>query len=168
MTFKDAQTYIKSPKKAIDDQGIKMETLNLPLSQKQKFRVRFTDEDSNIYVLDVFHSDKVGVKMSFHLRDVSNDGLVRLDYNGSHTNPSPYTDDVPEVFKPYEGKVFDAESHLHLYVENHDLDWALPIEVTEIDPKTIDATDSDQGFKDAFAGFCRYLNVKTDIVLEIK
>lgn len=168
MTYSEAQTYVKSPKRVIDDQGKMLDKLKLKLASKQKFQLSFADEDSNTYVLDVFHSEKVGVKMSFHLRNKTDEGLVRLDYNGTHTNPSPYTDDVPEVFKSYEGKIFNAESHLHLYVENHGLDWALPIEETEIDPKTLDANDPDQGFNDAFNGFCRYLNVGTDIELEIK
>lgn len=167
MTYSEAQTYVKNPKKVIDDQGKKLDKWHHKLTQNKKIRVRFADEKSNIYVLDVFHSDKVGIKMSFHLRDVSNEGLARLDYNGTHTNPSPYTTEVPGIFKPYEGKVFNAESHLHLYVEKYGLDWALPIEATEIDPKTIDATDTDQGFKDAFEGFCKYLNIVTNLELEI-
>lgn len=164
MTYSEAQTYIKSPKKVIDVQGNKLEKVKLDLTSSQKMRVHFKDDDSKIYVLDVFHSDKVGIKMSFHLRD-GNQGLTRIDYYGPHTNPSPYTADVPEIFKPYEGKVFNLESHLHQFVENYDLEWALPIEVTDIEPKTIDAADSNQGFKDAFLGFCNFLNVTTEIEL---
>lgn len=168
MTYNEAQSYVKSPKRVIDNQGKMLDKLNLKLTPRQRFRIDFADEDSNKYVLDVFQSERIGVKMSFNLRNETNEGLVRLDYNGNHTNPSPYTSDVPEVFKPYEGWLFNAESHLHLYVENHGLDWALPIEETEIDPKNIDATDPDQGFFDAFKGFCRYLNVETEIELQIK
>ena len=167
MTYREAQTYIKSPKKVLDDQGNKLEQWHFKVSLKNRFKVSFSDENANKYLLDVFRSDKVGVKMSFHLRDVNNEGLARLDYNGAHTNPSPYTPDVPAIFKPYEGKVFNAESHLHLFVDNCGLDWALPIEATEIDPKTINTVDTNQGFKDAFEGFCKYLNIETDIELEI-
>ena len=167
MTYSEAQTYIKSPKKVLDDQGNKLEKWHFKLSLKNRFKVCFSDEDDNKYQLDVFRSGKVGVKMSFHLRNVNNEGLARLDYNGVHKNPSPYTPEVPEIFKPYEGKVFNAESHLHLYVENCKLDWALPIEATEIDPKTINAVDTNQGFKEALEGFCKYLNIETDIELEI-
>ena len=168
MTYSEAQAYIGSPKKVIDDQGEKLEQLKLSVASRSKFRVSFEDEHSNTYVLDVNHSPKVGVKMSFNLRRDGNEGLARLDYNGTHTNPSPYSKEVPPIFEPYEGKVFNAESHLHLYVENYGLDWALPIEVTAIDPKTIDETNPDQGFKDAFVGFCKYLNVGTKIEIEIK
>ena len=167
MTYSDAQSYIKSSKKVLDEQGAELDEWHHKLSHNNKFRVRFSDDKSNIYILDVFHSDKVGIKMSFHLRDVNNEGLARLDYNGTHTNPSPYTTVVPEIFNPYEGKVFNAESHLHLYVEKYGLDWALPIEATEIDPKTINSVDTCQGLKDAFEGFCKYLNIETDIILEI-
>lgn len=165
MTYSEAQTYVKSPKKVIDDKGNKLEQVKLDLTSRQKNRVTFEDEDSNVYVLDVYHSDKVGIKMSFNLRDGGNQGLTRLDYYGPHTNPSPYTAEVPEIFKPYEGKVFNSESHLHQYVENYGLEWALPIEDTEINPKTINTANSNQGFKDAFAGFCRCLNVSTEIEL---
>lgn len=165
MTYSEAQTYVKSPKKVIDNQGNKLEQVKLNLTSNQKIRVNFADEDSNVYVLDVFHSDKVGIKMSFNLRDGGDQGLTRLDYYGPHTNPSPYTADVPEIFKPYEGKVFNSESHLHQFVENYCLKWALPIEDTDIDPKTIDAANSIQGFKEAFVGFCKYLNVGTEIEL---
>lgn len=165
MTYSEAQSYVKSPKKIIDDQGEKREQVKLDLTSKQKNRVTLEDEDSNVYVLDVFHSDKVGIKMSFNLRDSDNQGLARLDYYGPHTNPSPYTADVPEIFKPYEGKVFNSESHLHQFVENYGLEWALPIEDTDIDPKVIDSENPSQGFKDAFVGFCRYLNVGTEIDL---
>lgn len=168
MTYSEAQTYIKNPKKVLDDQGSELEKWHFKLPLKNKFQVSFSDEKANKYILDVFHSDKVGIKMSFHLRNVNNEGLARLDYNGAHTNPSPYTPDVPAIFKPYVGRVFDAESHLHLHVENHGLDWALPIEATEIVPKTINAVDTNQGFKEAFEGFCKYLNIKTDIELEIE
>ena len=167
MTYSEAQTYVKSPKKIINDQGEKLEHLKLTLAPRQRFRVSFADEASNVYVLDVFQSDKVGVKMSFNLRGRGNQGLARLDYNGSHINPSPYKADVPIIFEPYEGKVFNSESHLHQFVENYGLDWALPIEATEIDPQAIDASNPEQGFKDAFAGFCKYLNVSTNIELEI-
>lgn len=167
MTYSEAQVYIKSSKKVLDDQGSELDEWHHKLTHNNKFRVKFADDKSNIYILDVFHSDKVGIKMSFHLRDDNNEGLVRLDYNGSHTNPSPYTKAVPEIFKPYEGKEFNAESHLHLYVENYGLDWALPIEATEIDPKSINVIDTNQGFKDAFEGFSKYLNIETNIVLEI-
>lgn len=167
MTYSEAQAYIKSPKKVLDDQGNKLERWHFKLPLKNKFQVCISDEKDNKYTLDVFRSDKVGIKMSFHLRDVGNEGLARLDYNGAHTNPSPYTPDIPSIFEPYEGKVFDAESHLHLYVENCGLDWALPVEATEIDPKTINAIDTNQGFKDAFEGFCKYLNIGTEIELEI-
>ena len=95
MTYSEAQTYVKSPKKIINDQGEKLEHLKLTLAPRQRFRVSFADEASNVYVLDVFQSDKVGVKMSFNLRSSGNQGLARLDYNGSHTNPSPYKADVP-------------------------------------------------------------------------
>ena len=165
MTYSEAQSYVKSPKKVLDDQGNKLEQVKLDLTSKQKNQVDFADEDSNEYVLDVFHSDKVGIKMSFNLRGADNQGLARLDYYGPHQNPSHYTEDVPEIFKPYEGKVFNSESHLHHFVENYGLKWALPVEATEIDPKAIDPANPNQGFKDAFAGFCRYLNVGTEIEL---
>ena len=168
MTFNEAQGYVKGSKWVIDQQGNKLASITLSLSPRQKFRISMIDANANVFVLDVYHSGQVGVKMSFHLRDTNSEGLVRLDYNGYHANPVPYTDDVPEVFKPYEGEIFDAKSHLHLYVEGYGLDWALPIEDTEIDPKTINATDPTQGFKDAFSGFCKYLNLKSEVVLDIR
>ena len=63
--------------------------------------------------------------------------------------------------------MFNAESHLHLFVENCGLDWALPIEATEIDPKNINGVDTNKGFKEALEGFCKYLNFETDIELEV-
>ena len=43
----------------------------------------------------------------------------------------------------------------------------LPIEATEIDPKNINGVDTNKGFKEALEGFCKYLNIETDIELEI-
>ena len=69
MTYSEAQTYIKSPKKVLDDQGNKLEQWHFKMSLKNRFKVSFSDENANKYLLDVFRSDKVGVKMSFHLRE---------------------------------------------------------------------------------------------------
>ena len=51
MTYSEAQTYVKSPKKVIDNQGNKLEQVKLNLTSNQKIRVNFADEDSNVYVL---------------------------------------------------------------------------------------------------------------------
>lgn len=167
MTFDEAQSYAKASKWVIDQQGNKQVSMTLSLSDRQKFRIGLADGDGNQFVLDVYHSGHVGIKMSFHLRDANSEGLVRLDYNGYHANPVPYTDDVPIIFKPYAGEVFDAKSHLHLFVEGYGLEWALPIEDTEIAPKSIDAANPVEGFKEAFSGFCDYLNIESQIVLDI-
>lgn len=81
-------------------------------------RIMLVSEDGeNSFVWEIFQSRKGYAKISLHVQDADSCiGLFRVDYNGSsHTNPESDNGKLPERFKPYIGKRFQNESHIHYY-----------------------------------------------------
>lgn len=131
-----------------------------------QFKLKSEDVPDQEFILVIRPNVKIGVKMTLHLMSDQKEGLVRLDYNGSHQNPLVWQEGVPEVFKPYAGHQFQNQTHLHQFVENYSLKWALPISDTTIEPKAINNADNKAGWQEATDGFCKYLNIQGKVTLK--
>lgn len=94
---------------------------NYILKDRNNERIKFK--------LDVNQSRHVSLKLSCHHRDGSDFGLLRVDYNGPrHINSQITTPYVPDILHPYAGvEIPLRESHIHLYVEGDNLNWAMPL-----------------------------------------
>lgn len=116
----------------------------------------------------IYQSSKNTIKLSLHVQDdESNIGLMRIDYNGAHQNPSIAKDNLPKLFLPYVGKWFSDESHVHYYVEGYKpLAWAIPIAETSFETKEIEA-DKNETIKSAILEFAKIINVQTSINFNI-
>lgn len=168
MTSQEATEYIKKEKSLIDQQGSAVESIVISLSSVSKVNQVMVASDNfdAKFILSIIPSSKIGVKISLHFMTGDKQGLARLDYYGSHRNPPKWEEGVPEKFKQYADKLFENESHLHEYVEGYDLEWALPIEDTPIEPKQIEDSDILKGRQEAIDSFCQYMNIKGKIILK--
>lgn len=89
-----------------------------------------SEEDESIkFKVDLTQHKQIALKLSCHHRDGSNFGLIRVDYNGPrHKNPQTITTDVPQILHKYAGyEIQPRESHVHIYVEGEELNWAMPL-----------------------------------------
>lgn len=93
------------------------------------YTLKSTNDDSIKFKVDLTQHKHIALKLSCHHRDSSNIGLIRVDYNGPrHQNPETITTDVPQILHKYAGyEVPPRESHIHIYVEGRQLDWAMPV-----------------------------------------
>ena len=168
MTFEEALRLVHLPKWVVDENGNKVERLTLDQKFPMRFRLHLmSDEDySREYLLDVKQSEKIGIRLNFQLMEKANWGLARLDYNSNHQNPEEVTGKVPAVFHPHAGELFVQKSHLHYHVEDYPpLAWALPLEETEIEKKSVENTSMANDFIEAFNSFTAYLNIQTQITI---
>ena len=75
------------------------------------------DLDQNLF-LDIKESEKKTLKISLHHQDNSTqNGLLRIDFNGRHLNPVDIIPTVPEIFISFAGQwLDDYEGHIHYVV----------------------------------------------------
>ena len=133
----------------------KKDTLQLKLSNKE---VDFTFE----YKITL--NTLAGCKISMHHQENKHyTPIVRIDYNGRHRNP-PYKDDVPMYFKEF-SDMWINESHIHIYVEGHGSNWAIPLSKSDFLIKSIDNTNINSNFATAVQAFNEYINLKDEIEL---
>lgn len=82
------------------------------------------------FKLDINQSNQTTLKLTCHHRNVSNFGLIRVDYNGpKHTNPQVIGSNVPGFLHPFAGMDIQPRvNHVHIYVEGQNLNWAISLE----------------------------------------
>lgn len=93
------------------------------------YALKSAEDESVKFTVDITQHKQIALKLSCHHRDGSNIGIIRVDYNGPrHRNPQTITSEVPKILHNYAGFTIPArESHVHIYVEGEDLDWAIPL-----------------------------------------
>ena len=156
-------------KKKIIQNDVPQASINI--DQTYPMNVRFElisqEDDGMAFLWEITQSAKDSLRISLHFQDDdSKIGLFRVDYNGGHHNPEIGNSNLPEIFKPYIGKYFDNESHVHYHVEGYKtLAWALPIGETNVQVKEIDNKNRNQQVIDAILGFAELINVETKITI---
>ena len=102
------------------------------------------------FIIDINRKGSIRLKYAYQERYRGSIILVRLDISGSpHTNPE--VDSVPlDYLESINGKKIDCP-HLHVYVENYDDKWAIPVPVDKF-PKL-------QNLEDTLNDFFRFCNV---------
>ncbi|MDR2791774.1 MAG: hypothetical protein LBB27_03465, partial [Tannerellaceae bacterium] len=95
---------------------------------KQRFELVSKDNGEYSFLWEVFQSSKNTLHLSLHFQEEdSKIGLLRIDYNGTHTNPTRLNEYVPERFHRYVG-IELRESHVHHHVQGYrSLAWAIPL-----------------------------------------
>ncbi len=124
--------------------------------------------DEWLFTWQIDQGEKDSLRMSLHCQQYeSNIGIIRVDYNRGHKNPAVAPADLPEFFMPYIGKYFGArESHVHIHVssDTRQMEWAMPIEASDIETKSFDA--SSQSIEEAIQAFAKAIHITTNIKIE--
>jgi len=128
----------------------------LYLTAKQESKLKFR--------LHINTSKKIRFKLHCH-HDHDTIGLLRIDFFGGHRNPAEITDDVPKEIRKYVGMRFSRnDHHVHVYVENQDLKWAIPIDDSFL--KTTDIKSSSDVIS-VVREVASYINLETNIMFSM-
>ncbi len=154
------EKHIIKNKEYVENENILIET---PV--KLRFLLSSKEDPVQTFLVDIKESDKKSLKISFHHQDdVTQNGLLRVDYYSRHKNPEEILDTVPEHFKPYAGIYLDDyPGHIHYIVDGYSpLAWAIPLEEDEFPVKDIKNIGD---VKEALTAFFTKINIKTKITL---
>lgn len=120
------------------------------------------DLDQNL-LINIKESEKKSLKISLHHQDNSTqNGVLRVDYNGRHFNPVDVLDSVPDIFKPFAGQwLDDYAGHIHYVVDGYaPLKWAIPLELDEFPIKALNGRED---YSRTLTAFFQKINLKTAI-----
>ena len=157
--------YLIGLDKYIIHEGEKVNSFDMNIENSIDFRLYLTapaDLDQNL-IVDIKESKKKSLKITLHHQDQStNNGLLRIDYNGGHMNPMIVTQSVPEKFIPFAGLRLDEyPGHIHYFVSGYKpLAWAIPLEDDDFPVKQL--TDQKE-YIDILKAFFIKINLKTTI-----
>ena len=163
-TQKESAELIALPKKVVKNKEL-VDTVDFHLKNGNERYLLVSEEDLDYsFLLDIKQSEKNRLKITLHFQE--NDAkipLLRIDYNGQHSNPAEIIDTLPHRFRPYVGKWFNFdEHHIHYYVEGYKpLVWAIPLADDDFPLK--DVTDVNDIWKAATA-FSDRINLQTKLI----
>ncbi|WP_424003498.1 DUF6978 family protein [Maribacter sp. IgM3_T14_3] len=156
MTNQEADYLMKLEKVLADPHQI----IDLKNKKNRLELVSHQDSERNFWV-EMTSNQKIILKTSIHhLESNTFVNLLRIDFKGTHQNPTGIMDTLPEYLKPYAGKWFEPEDHhMHVFVEGYKpLAWAIPLVDTDFPIKEInDASD----LSDLITNFARLINLKS-------
>ena len=120
--------------------------------------------DKYNFLFDVWENNKGYLKMNLHFQENDTSiGIYRVDFYGTHRNPTNIEETVPSFLHPYAGKSFaPEEAHAHYHVPNYKtLAWAIPLKDDSfpIKQRTKDNTEK------IFYSFVKAINIQTKIKL---
>lgn len=157
-TNEEAQ-YLISLEKVLKDP-----LLEVDLTQKKNRIYLISPNERNYeFFIEVTANHKISFKTTLHHQEaLTNIGLLRVDFKGTHQNPAEINNFVPEELKPYVGKWFTInEPHMHFYVEGYKpLAWAIPLKLNEFG---INEDYSNVQISDLLLTFARKINVTSII-----
>jgi len=157
--------YLISLDKYIVRNGEITKNYDMEVPYPMSFRLTLTtpdDIDQNLLV-DIKESEKKSLKISLHHQDNSTqNGLLRVDFNGRHFNPVEISSTVPEIFRPFAGLwLDDYPGHIHYVIDGYKpLAWAIPLEIDDFPVKELKGRDDYIRTLDAFF---QKINMKTVI-----
>lgn len=170
ITTQQAKEFVDADKVIVVD-GERVESFTIvqtfPLRMNINLAVKGKG-DEWLFTWQIDQGAKDSLRMSLHCQQYeSNIGLIRVDYNRGHHNPEVAPDDLPDFFLPYVGKLFGPrESHVHIHVSSDilQMQWAMPIEASNIESKTFDA--SSDSIEMAIQSFAKAIHITTTIKVE--
>ena len=169
ITNEQADYLLKLPKKIINknDNLLSQITINTKPPFSERFKLLSEKDDEFSFLWEIGQSTKNTLRISLHFQeDDSKIGLMRIDYNGGHTNPQTITENVPGKFHPYVGKQI-MQSHIHYYVQGYPtLAWAIPLSEDEFEIKEICENDFYVTLADVIKTFAKTINIETEIKVE--
>ena len=157
--------YLIGLEKYVVRNGEAVNAFSMDIQFPMSFRLTLSapdDLDQNLLV-DIKESEKKSLKISLHHQDNSTqNGLLRVDYNGRHFNPVEITENVPEVFRPFAGRwLDDYAGHIHYVVDGYKpLAWAIPLELDDFPVKELNGKED---YIQTLNAFFRKINLKTAI-----
>jgi len=139
----------------------------IDLSKKKNRLELISHEDSeHQFWLEITSNQKIILKTSIHhLESNSFIGLLRIDFRGSHRNPSTIKSTLPDFLHQYANKWFEPTvAHMHIFVEGYKpLAWALPLKDTDFQTKDIsDPSD----LTELIVNFARRINLNSQINIQ--
>lgn len=161
----DLAKYLIGLDKYVVQNGEITNTFLLDIQFPMSFRLTLStpdDLDQNL-LIDIKESDKKSLKISLHHQDNSTqNGLLRIDYNGRHLNPVDIIQTVPEIFRPFAGQwLDDYAGHIHYVVDGYKpLAWAIPLELDDFPVKEINGRED---YIQTLNAFFQKINLKTTI-----
>ena len=163
ITAAQAQTLLDLPKHIVEEEKYldrKNYAPKLPIDDRIYMASKTDDEFT--FFLDIWQRSKQQIKITLYFQeDDSSIGLLRVDFNGRHKNPEIENENVPDIFKPYAGKLLE-ESHIHYFVDGYKtLNWAIPLEIDDSFPVK-NFTDSSQ-IGSIIQAFGKKINLKTQL-----
>ena len=164
MTVELAQ-YLIGLDKYVVHNGEMADTFFMDIQYPMSFRLSLSSPDDldQSLLLDIKESEKKSLKISLHHQDNNTqNGLLRVDFNGRHLNPVEVTASVPEIFHPFAGQWLDNYAgHLHYVVNGYKpLAWAIPLAQDEFPVKTLNGRED---YIQTLIAFFQKVNLKTAI-----
>lgn len=138
--------YLIGLKKYIIKDGEELDTKLLNIQFPMNFRLTLSapdDLDQNL-LINIKESEKKSLKISLHHQDNNTqNGILRIDFNGRHLNPVEILPSLPEIFRPFAGQwLDDYSSHIHYVVNGYKpLAWAIPLEFDEFPVKILNGRE---------------------------
>lgn len=168
-TKEQADYFIKLPKKIVEKERIlDVKTIKQGFPVKIRFELISEQEPDLPFLWQIEQSAKNIIRISLHMQeDEKKTGLLRLDYNSSHTNPVFIKDTVPKEFHKFAGmRLFG--NHIHYYVPGYkQLQWAIPLEFDNFPVKIIEENVKfSSTFIEIIDGFKNIINVQTELRIE--
>lgn len=163
----DANMLLSLPKNVVIDDEKKDHLAVCYGSGLLNLRYYLLSEDGEYsFLFEVEQSPKYNIKISLHFQeDEAKIGLLRIDYNGRHTNPAVINSNVPNFMHPYVGKRFAYdEHHIHYHVQGYkNLVWAVPLIADMFPVKQVTDFNS---FQQSVLTFAQKINLKTALNFE--
>jgi hypothetical protein len=164
ITQEQADYLIKLEKHCVDGENIKVTMSLLPKIPINDRIYLVAKEDADwSFFLDINQSRKNHLKITLHFQeDITNIGLLRVDFGGRHENPVAINDKVPEYMSRYSGQWID-QSHIHYYIEGYKpLAWAIPLMDDSFSIKKYTGRELNEIFNE----FGHKINLKTNVTIQ--
>lgn len=157
--------YLIGLEKYVIENGKLLDTFLLDIQFPMSFRLILSASDDldQSLLINIKESEKKSLKISLHHQDNSTqNGILRIDYNGRHLNPVEVIPNLPEIFIPFAGQWLDEyPSHIHYVVNGYKpLAWAIPLDFDDFPVKELNGRED---YSQILNAFFNKINLKTTI-----